>query len=403
MRTPAEAWELIEQRAAPLDTEELALEGAIGRVLRADLRSRIDLPPFDNSAMDGYAVRATDTALATEDSPVHLPVIETIAAGVSPLISVDSGTAHRIMTGAPMPRGADSVLQLEHGLLRDEVVGISNPVPVGRHVRHRATDLPAGAILASAGTRLEINLAGLLANAGVCDVTVTRRVRTAVLATGRELVPAVDASLEPGQIFDSNGIVMRAYMRRAGCEVTDLGIARDEPDDIEQRVRKGLDCDVLLISGGVSVGKYDHVKDVLKNLGMERIFWRVRMKPGKPLLCGRLGNTWIFGLPGNPISCVAGIAAFINPLLRILEGTPGVGQGFRRARLTRPISNEGQRTLLATAQLDSDGQGQLIATPTSVQGSAMMHTLAQSNGFVVVPESTVAMEPGTLVDTVGFE
>lgn len=398
-----EAWALIAERATALESERAALEQALSRIIAMDVTSDIDLPPFDNSAMDGYAIRSADTDSAGDDDPVLLVLHGTIAAGARSELEVAAKTTQRIMTGAPLPPGADAVLQLEHARHRGEVVEVRAPVASGRHVRRRGEDVHAGDLLATRGDRLTTNVAALLANAGVASVQVHRQARVATLATGAELVLPADASaLEPGQIYDSNGITMRSLAADAGCVVHDLGIVHDDADAIRDRIASGLDADVLLISGGVSVGRYDHVKQVLADLGMERVFWRVRMKPGKPLLCGRIGSTWVFGLPGNPISCVAGFAAFVDPLLRVLHGGAPNGPMYERARLTIPFSHGGGRRLLATARIQRASDGMLEVTPTRVQGSAMMHALAQSNGFLVVPETVLELSEGASVDVLAL-
>lgn len=398
-----EAWSLIAERATALESEQATLEQARGRILTEDVTSGIDLPPFDNSAMDGYAIRSADTDAARDDAPVLLALHGTIAAGARSELEVATGTTQRIMTGAQLPPGADAVLQLEHARHRGEVVEVRAPVATGRHVRRRGEDVHAGDLLAARGDRLTTNVAALLANAGVAGVQIHRQARVATLATGTELVTPTDGSaLDPGQIYDSNGITMRSLAADAGCFVHDLGIVHDDADTIRERIVSGLDADVLLISGGVSVGRYDHVKQVLADLGMERVFWRVRMKPGKPLLCGRLGSTWVFGLPGNPISCVAGFAAFVDPLLRVLHGGEPSGPAYECARLTTSFSHAGGRRLLATAHIERAPDGMLEVTPTRRQGSAMMHALAQSNGFLVVPETVLELPEGASVDVLAL-
>lgn len=399
-----EAWRRIAELASPVEEERCGLAQARGRLLTRDVTSDTDLPPFDNSAMDGYAIRSVDVSTATEDAPIRLLLQGTIAAGSAADTPVSTGSTQRIMTGAQLPPGADAVLQLEHALHRSEVVEVRSPVPTRRHVRLRGEDVRAGELLAARGTEVTTNVAALLANAGTAQVHVHRQVRAATLATGAELVDHDHGGkLGPGQIFDSNGLTMRSMAADAGCIVQDLGIVRDDADEIRDRIASGLDNDLLLISGGVSVGRYDHVKQVLADLGMERVFWRVRMKPGKPLLCGRIGSTWIFGLPGNPISCVAGFAAFVAPLLRVLQGGPANGPAWQRARLTTPFSHPGGRLVLATARIERDDSGQLTVTPTRRQGSAMMHALAESNGFLAVPETTLELAEGALVDVLALD
>lgn len=395
-----EAWHRIEGQARTLPTEVASLDDARGRVLANDVISEIDLPPFDNSAMDGYALRAACTDAALDSTPVLLRLCGTIAAGSVPDEPVTPGTAQRIMTGAPVPSGADAVLQLEHARHRDDVIEVRDPVAVGRHIRRRGEDVGAGELIVRAGTTLTTNVIALMASAGISEATVFRRARISTIATGAELIAAVPgARLRQGQIFDSNGISMRALAADAGCIVIDRGIVHDSADAIKLRIAEAAaESDIVLISGGVSVGRFDHVKKVLAELGMERLFWRVRMKPGKPLLCGKLGDTWVFGLPGNPISCVAGIVAFVEPLIRVLHGHTAAGPAIQRARLTEPFSHDGGRLLLATAHIERASDGMLAVTPTRTQGSAMMHALAASNGFLVVPEDQLELAEGSIVD-----
>lgn len=394
-----EAWQRIAALATALPEQRCDLERARGRVLTRDVISTIDLPPFDNSSMDGFAVRSADTEIASGTAPVRLELGATIAAGDSTTAPLRAGTAQPIMTGAPIPAGADAVLQLELAIQHEQFVELHAPVAPGRFVRARGQDIARGSVLARRGSAVTTNVAALLASAGVTTLPAHRQARAAMLTTGAELVAASSGiDLQPGQIYDANGPTMCALVRGAGCHVDDLGIVGDDPNVIRERIRGALDHDLVLISGGVSVGRYDHVKDVLAELGMERIFWRVRMKPGKPLLCGRIGSTWIFGLPGNPVSCIAGFAAFVEPLIRILQGGAATGPVYERARLRAPFVDQSDRRVLATAWIEPDQSGMLTVTPTRQQGSAMLHALAQSNGFLVVPEATRALEPDTMVD-----
>ena len=396
-----EAWTKIQAMASPLPIERRRLEEAAGFVLAEQVRAPMDLPPFDNSAMDGYALRAADTTAARAEEPVKLSIVGEVAAGGWTDSLVEAGTAVKIMTGAALPPGADTVLMLEDGRLRNGCVEIRATVPVGKHIRRQGEDVRQGEVLLEPGLRLNAQRLGLLANSGIAEVKVFRRAVVSLLATGSELTPP-GTPLAPGQIYDSNRIVLRTLIGETNCSCEDLGIVADDPSAIAQAVSGGLSADVLLISGGVSVGAHDHVKQVLLELGMETVFWRVAMKPGKPLLCGRLGERWVFGLPGNPISCVVGFLVFIEPLIRRLEGEQDAQPHYTRALLKRGVSKKDARRHFMTAHVAPAPDGRLEATPTEKQGSAMMQALAQANAFVVVPEDRQQIPAGEEVDVLRF-
>ncbi len=396
-----EAWERIRARAQPLLPESRPLARAAGLCLAEAISSPLDLPPFDSSAMDGYALRAEDTRAATDECPVKLPVTGEVAAGDWREIPVSPQTAVEIMTGAALPPGTDCVLQLEAGRFRKGIVEIRAPVSEGRHIRRRGEDVRRGDGLLEAGVRLNAQRLGLLSHSGIAEVFVHRPARVSLLATGSELVPA-GAPLKPGQIYDSNRSVLERLIHLTGSLCDNLGVVPDDPAAIRERLCAALAADVILLSGGVSVGAHDHVKSVLEQMGMERLFWRVQMKPGKPLLCGRLGETWIFGLPGNPISCVVGFLVFIEPLLRILHGERKLESYKVRARLTREVRKKDARRTFMTATLSRTAEGSLAVTPTAKQGSAMMQALAQADAFLIVPEECASIAAGEWVDVLPF-
>ncbi len=392
-----EAWERIQREAQAVSGEARSLADAAGYVLADSVSAPQDLPPFSNSAMDGFALKAADTVEAAETLPVSLPVTGEVAAGSGEHVTLTSGTAVKIMTGAPLPAGADSVLQLECGRFRQGQVEIRSPLVTGTHVRQRGEDVRIGEPLVASGTRLQAQQLGLLANSGIHRVSIHRPLRARVLATGSELI-ASDQTLAPGQIYDSNRLVLQRFLDCAGCKVDDLGIVPDEPSAIADRIREGLRSDLLLISGGVSVGEHDHVKNVLRELGVHTLFWRVQMKPGKPIFCGRAGDCWIFGLPGNPISCVVGFLVFVQPLIRVLQGEVGAQPAYQRARLTSTVAKKDHRRTFMTARLSTSSEGMLDVTATAKQGSAMMQALGQANAFIVVPEARMRIESGEEVD-----
>jgi len=390
-----EAWALIADAARPLPAEIRPLRDAVGRIAVEAVKSPLDLPGFDRSAMDGYAVRAADTA---PGSP-PLRVVGAIAAGEGPGLTVGPGETIAITTGAALPPGADAILRSELAELdADGRVRPGAPLEAGTFVRFRGEDVASGDVLLEAGRPLTVQRLSALASAGVSGITVRRPARVHLLTTGDELVHA-GAPLGPGQIHDSNGPVLTELSRRAGAGVTDHGAAPDRPDAIAARVRAALsEADVLIISGGVSVGEHDHVKPVLAQEGVQELFWRVRLKPGKPVFCGLRGDTFVFGLPGNPLSVVVCFLAFVEPLLRRLHGDAQARMQLIPARLAVPASAEDGRTTFLTARLTRAGDGVLEATPTARQGSHMTGALAEADGFVVAPHDAGRLEAGDPVD-----
>ncbi|MBI4355124.1 MAG: molybdopterin molybdotransferase MoeA, partial [Candidatus Omnitrophica bacterium] len=381
----------------PLGDEEVLLASSVGRVMARDLIAEADLPPFDNSAMDGYALWSSDTAGAANDHPVQLRLVGEVAAGSVWDRRLSHGDTVKIMTGAPMPPGADSVVMLEEARLRGDVVEILGSVPIGSHVRPAGEDIRRGTVALEAGTRIRLERLGLLAGLGYARVPVTRRPTVAVLATGSELVDVAEP-LAAGKIRNSNGLVLDALLRRVGIEPDDLGTVVDQRDLLGQRLEAAAGHDLLLISGGVSVGEHDLVKRVLCEAGLDTIFWRVNMKPGKPLLFGRWRGQAVFGLPGNPISCVVGFLAFIEPFLWKVMGVASEDR-LLQARLTQPLRKQEPKTQWFTARL-SEEQGALVVTPTPQQGSGMLTSLAQANAFIVVPEERMRCAAGDVVDVV---
>jgi molybdopterin molybdotransferase len=386
-----QAWALIAGAARPLPAEIRPLRDAVGRVAAEPVRSPLDLPGFDRSAMDGYAVRAADTA---PGSP-PLVVVGAVAAGEDPGIAIGTGQAAGITTGAAIPVGADAILRIEDAAHDEEGrIVATGPVEAGTSIRRRGEDVRAGDALAEAGDVITLGRLAALASAGVAGLTVRRAARVHLLTTGDELV-AAGTPLAPGQIHDSNGPVLAELARRAGAEVVDHGAAPDDPEAIAARVRAALgEADVLLISGGVSVGAHDHVKPVLSAEGVDELFWRVRLKPGKPLFCGTRGETFVFGLPGNPLSVVVCYLAFVEPLLRLMHGEPATGLRLQPGRLAADARADDGRTTFLTATLRPGDDGVLEATPTRRQGSHMTGALAEADGFVVAPHDSGSLRAG---------
>jgi molybdopterin molybdotransferase len=371
-----EAYERIGALAVPLPGEEAALGDAAGRVLAEDVLGAVDLPGFDRSSMDGWAVRSSDFA----SPPVSLPVAGDVAAGSPGDVPLEAGTAVVISTGAPMPPGADAVLPVEDGVQRDGVLTSSARVAAQAFVRFRGEDVRAGELLVPAGQRLTPARLSVVASGGVASVRVHRRPRVAVVATGSELVP-LGEPLPPGAIYNSNGPTLTAHARADGAHVLPPRRVADDPGSTREVLAAALDeGDVVLVSGGVSVGGHDLVKDTLADLGVEELFWRVRIKPGKPIFCGRRGDTWVFGLPGNPVSTVVGYLVFVAPLLRRLGGGAFEQPALSEVTLAADARNPGERTTYATARLTDGG-----VALTDKQGSHMTKALADADGFAILP------------------
>jgi molybdopterin molybdotransferase len=387
-----EAWERVAAACPePLPAETVALEAALGRVAAEDARSAVDLPPFDRSAMDGYAVLAADT-----DPPRPLVVAGELAAGDVARSPLSAGRAMGITTGAALPEGADAVLRVEDALVDGDRVTPAAPVAPGTSVRYRGEDVERGAVLASSGTALGVHHVTALASAGVGEVAVHRRPVVHVLATGTELLE-LGAPPEPGRIHESNRLTLALLAERAGAEVVVHPVVPDDPAATAAAVESALAGDVLAVSGGVSVGPHDHVKPALQERGVEELFWRVRLKPGKPLWFGRRGATLVFGLPGNPLSTVACFLLFVGPALRRLQGERDAAPAFFPARLAVPARPADGRTTLLTAILAHAADGVLEATPTEGQGSHLTGALAASDGFVVIPHAAGEQPAGAAV------
>jgi len=378
-----------------LGVEHVSLRDALGRVLAADVVSPIEHPPWDNSSMDGYAVRAADVMSTTAGQPVALPVLETVRAGQRPSRALDPRSAIRIMTGAPIPDGADTVIRVEDTDGGETTVVITDARDAGRNVRPRGEDLRVGAVAVSRGTTLGAAQVGVLASVGCGSVPVHRRPRVAVLASGDELVDIdrFDEVRRGDRIVSSNSYTIAASVREVGGEVVDLGIVPDDPAAYVERLRGAAGCDLLITSGGVSVGAFDFTKDVLQSLGAELHLWRVRMRPGAPLGFGMLGAMPWLGLPGNPVSTLVTFELFARPLLRTQRGERAV---FRRAidvRTRDDVSLAAPLThfMRAIVEWDSDG---VWARLTGPQGSGLLTSMSLANALLVVPQERMVVRAG---------
>jgi molybdopterin molybdotransferase len=405
MITVEEAFERIMANFAPLEPERKPLLKALGQVLAEDVVSDIDIPPLANAAMDGYAVRWQDTAGASEASPASLRVIGEVAAGYVSAIGVEPGTAIRIMTGAPIPLGADAVVQFENtdearGAAKSghrvEWVKVFQPAKADLNIRDAGEDVRRGEKVVPRGTVLRPSEIGVLSSLGRAEVTVIRRPRVAILSTGDELVD-IGQPLGPGQIRNSNSYSLAAQVLRYGGIPVQLGIAKDVVNDLTAKIRQSQGCDMLLTSGGVSMGDYDVVKDVLAMEG-EIGFWLVRMKPGKPLAFGRIGSVPHLGLPGNPVSSMVVFEQFGRPaLLKMLGKTIFQKPEVQAILDTRATNSDGRRCYYRAWVEHRDGAWH--ARLTGPQGSGILTSMMLANGLAIIPEDRERMEPGELVRT----
>jgi molybdopterin molybdotransferase len=399
--TVAEASERILADIRALPAERVPLRQALGRVLAADVTAPVSLPPWDNSSMDGYAVRAADLADARPDAPTMLRVVGTIAAGGAAERAVGPGEAVRIMTGAPLPPGADSVVRVEDTDGGTERVAVRNARDAGRNVRPRGEDLARGTIAVSARTLVGAAQLGVLASVGATQVEVHRRPRVGILSSGDELVDVdrFEEVIAGRRIVASNSYTLWALVQAAGAEPVDLGLVGDDPTAIRARLEQGLaSCDVLLTSGGVSVGAFDFTREVVTALGAELRLWRVRMRPGAPIGFGLLrGAPWL-GLPGNPVSAMVTFELFARPALRRMAGQRLL---FRRpvtVRIAEPLTLAAplMHFMRAVVTPDADGAPP-TAQLTGPQGSGLLTSMERATALVVVPEDRMRVDAGDLL------
>lgn len=395
-----EAHSKIIAAALPLGVETRALAESLGAVLAEDVVAAYDLPPFDNSAMDGFALRASDTAGAAAGRPTELKVVDTVAAGHTPAKSVASGEATRIMTGAPMPSGADAVAQVEITREAGDLVLVEEPVKPGKNVRKAGGDVVAGDTVLKAGAVLGAAEIGMAASLGLGALPVHRRPRVAIISTGSELVE-VGKPLGPGQIHNSNGYSLRALCQQVGAEADMLGVVADDRAATKELMAKGLEYDVLLTSGGVSVGAFDFVKEVQDELGVERLLWGIAMKPGKPVVFGKRDHTLVFGLPGNPVSAMVSFELFVRPALLRLMGCVHTARPRHKAVMAEDLGSLKERVHVVRVRVWREGT-EWKATSTGDQGSARMSSMVGANGLVFVPAASTGFKAGDEVDVVMF-
>ena len=384
-----EAIRAVLERVRPLPAERVPIEAAAGRVLAEPARAAVDLPPFPSSAMDGFALRA-------EDTPGTLPVLAaSVAAGKPAERPLNAGEAMAIATGGAVPEGANAVVPIEDVAASDNRVEVPNAAEPGAHVRPRGGDVQAGEEVVAAGTRLTPGRIGALAAAGIAEVSCAVRPRAAVLSTGTELLPP-GASLGPGQIYEANSFLLAAALASAGAEVERLPVAEDDEVVHRRALARALEADVVVTSGGVSVGPHDLVRRIEAELGVDEVFWGVAVKPGKPVSFGVRGPTLVFGLPGNPVSTLAGFELFVRPAVLKLQGAADPGPRFLVGRLARSVRRNPARDQLVRARSSVDDDA-VELEPVTGQESHMIVRAAGADSLALVPRGDGELAAGTPV------
>ena len=387
--TIEQAQRLVLERALPLPSERVPLEQAAGRVLAETARAVVDLPPFPSSAMDGFAVRATDT-------PGTLPVAFRVAAGHPASRPLEPGEAMGISTGGVVPEGADAVIPIERVVETANSVKVAEAVSPGAHVRPRAGDLRSGDEVVASGTRLGPVQLGALAAAGVAEVACGAAPRVAVLATGTELRRPGEP-LGPGEVYEANGLILEAQLTSAGASVERLPAVADDEDAHREALARGLEHDLLVTSGGVSVGPHDLVRRIEAELGVEEVFWRVAVKPGKPVSFGVRGRTVVFGLPGNPVSSLVGFELFVRPAVLSLQGHADPLPQLEPGRLATAARRNPARDELVRARRRPNDEGAVELEPLAGQESHMIARAAGADALVLLPRGEGELAAGAPV------
>lgn len=390
-----EALSIILSQVKVMGTERVDITSSLGRVIAEDIYARRDNPPWDNSAMDGYAVRFEDIKGATKESPAVLRVIEDLPAGYIAKKTVGKGEAVRIMTGAPVPKGADTIVMVEDTEKEGERARIFRETPLGENIRKAGEDIKSGELVVPRGTVIRPAEVGIIATCGRAFVSVYQRPRVAVISTGDELVD-VDEEVSEGKILSSNSYTLSSMAAECGADAFQLGIAKDTREALKEKLQQALHADVIITSGGVSEGDFDFVKDVLKELGSEMKFWKVAMKPGKPLAFGTIGGKPAFGLPGNPVSCMVCFEQFARPSLLKMMGHKRIYRPVIQAALKEEIKKKPGRKHFIRSFVKFEESRYTVAT-TGDQGSGILKSMVAANGLLIFPEELAVLKAGDTV------
>ncbi len=395
MITVKEALDHILGSISPLGLEKADILGALGRVIGEDIHAPRDIPPRDNSAMDGYALKSEGTTSAGAESPVVLNIIEDIPAGYTPQKTVGPGEAARIMTGAFVPEGADAVVMVEETRSDGNSVQIYAKAAKGQNIRYAGEDVRKGDLVIRAGTLLRPAETGMLSALGRSFVKVYPKPLVALIATGDELVD-IDGAASPGKIVSSNSYSLAAQVMECGGLPLQLGIAKDNMDDLTEKFRDAMRADIIVSSAGVSVGDYDFVKDVMKNMGIGIEFWQVAQRPGKPMTFGAREGKPVFGLPGNPVSSMIAFEQYVRPAILKMTGHENIFRRTIRAKLTEDIKKKKGLRYFIRARVKRQG-GSFVVETTGEQGSGILKSMVLANGIIVIPEDADFVKAGSEV------
>ena len=389
-----EALNIVLESVRLIDPEEVGIIDSLDRVLAVDVYSDCDIPAFDYSAMDGFALKSADTKGASPESGIKLKIAGEFRAGGDTSSKVEAGQAVRIMTGAPIPEGADSVIMVENTKEADNNVEIFEEVKKGKNIRLTAEDIKKGDLVMNRGTLLNAAHVGMLASLGISRIKVSKKPRVAVLATGDEVV-GIDEEVRPGKVRNSNAYSLHCQVRKCGGTPVNMGTAGDEKNDLRDRLRSCLDCDVIITSGGVSMGEYDYVKDVMDEIGMDQKFWKVAMRPGKPNLFGVIEGKPFFGLPGNPVSGMVGFEVFISPAIRKMLGQKDVKREVDAILKEDIKKKKGLRFFIRAVTRWEDGR--YMTGTTGPQGSGILSSMVLANSLIILTEDEELVKQGTMV------
>jgi molybdopterin molybdotransferase len=397
MLTVAEASERILAEIRQLDVESVPLRRALGRVCAEDIAATVTMPPWSNSSMDGYAVRSADIAPVMSGEPVKLRVVATIEAGKFASRRLKRGEAMRIMTGAPVPEGADSVIRKEHTDGGSARVEIRDATDVWKNIRPAGEDYHAGDLLAKRGAPVKPALIGVLASSGVSMIKTFRRPRVAIISSGNELVDIADFEevIAQRKIVSSNSYTLDALTRVAGGLPVDLGIAADTKAALKRKLESARDCDLILTSAGVSVGDLDYTRDVFAALGGEQKFWRVKMRPGAPLAFGMLDDVPWLGVSGNPVSAMVSFELFVRPVLRKMQGHSALFRRTVTVTVEEDVKIGANLTHFLRAIVARDGDGTLVARLTGLQSSGALTSMVKANALLIVPGDSPKVAKGS--------
>jgi molybdopterin molybdotransferase len=390
-----EALKIVLESVGRMDAERVVILDALGRTLAEDIKSGCNIPAFDYSAMDGYAVRASDTKGASAGNGVRLKIVGEFRAGGDASSRVEKGEAVKIMTGAPIPQGADAVVMVEDTKMEGGIVEVFEEAEKGDNIRLAGEDIRQGALVIKKGTLLKEGHIGILAALGIAEVTVAMKPRVAILATGDEVI-SIDEDMKPGKVRNSNAYSLHAQVLACGGIPVNKGVARDNVNVLREKLRSCLDCDIIITSGGVSMGEYDYVKDVMIDMGMELKFWKVAMRPGKPNLFGVISGKPFFGLPGNPVSTMIGFEVFVRPAVLKMSGRIGDERREVDALLEEDIKKKKGLKFFIRAQTRWQ-DGRYITRTTGPQGSGILSSMVKADSLIILPEEKEVIKQGEKV------